>query len=98
MQRENELTGPLQLPELNATLDVDVSQAFVDPDGDSLTYNVSSSAPHVVTASAAGARVTLTAVSVGSAQIRVTATDPGGLSATQSFRVTVPVRAPFTPA
>ena len=71
------------------TLNVDVSRAFADPDGDALTYTVSSSAPRVVAASAAGARVTLTAVGEGAATIRVTATDPGGLSAMQSFTVTV---------
>ena len=71
------------------TQDVDVSQAFVDPDGDALTYTVSSSAPHVVTAVVAGARVRLTAVGAGTATMRVTATDPGGLSAAQSFTVTV---------
>ena len=72
-----------------ATLDVDVSRAFVDPDGDPLTYTASSSAPHLVTALAAGARVRLTAVGVGTATNLVTAADPGGLSATQSFRATV---------
>ena len=81
---------------LHGALDVDVSPAFVDPDGDRLTYAVSSSALHVVTVLAAGARVTLTAMSAGTATIRVTATDPGGLSATQAFTVTVAMRAPFT--
>ena len=83
---------------LPATLVVDVSAAFVDPDGDALTYTVSSSSPDVVAVMAAGARLTLTAVSEGTATIRVTATDPGGLSATQAFRVTVEarVRAAFT--
>ena len=70
-------------------LGLDVALAFVDPDGDQLTYTVSSSAPQVVTARAAGAVVTLTAVGEGTAAIRVTAVDPGGLSATQSFTVTV---------
>ena len=74
---------------LPGTLDVDVSAAFVDPDGDALTYAVSSSAPSVVTVSAAGARVTLTAVSASTATIRVTAIDPGGLSAAQAFTVSV---------
>ena len=73
----------------DSTLDVDVSQAFVDADGDALTYTVSSSAPQVVAAHVTGARVRLTAVGVGAATIRVTATDPSGLSATQSFAVTV---------
>ena len=78
-----------RLSDVGGTLDVDVSQAFADPDGDALTYTVSSSAPRVVTVLAAGARVTLTAVAEGTATIRVTATDPGGLSATQSFTATV---------
>ena len=65
----------------DGTLTVDVSRAFVDPDGDALTYMVSSSAPRVVAARGAGARVTLTPVGEGTATIRVTATDPGGLSA-----------------
>ena len=80
------------------TLNVDVSRAFVDPDGDALTHTVSSSAPQAVTARAAGALVTLTAVGEGAATIRVTATDPGGLSATQSFtvRVSMTVSRSFT--
>ena len=44
----------------------------------------------------AGTRVRLTAMGVGTAAIRVTATDPGGLSATQSFTVTVGVAVPFS--
>ena len=74
---------------LPGTLDVDVSRAFADPDGDALTYAASSSAPQVVRVSAAGSRLTLTAVGVGTATVRVTATDPGGLAATQSFTVAV---------
>ena len=73
----------------DGTVAADVSRAFVDPDGDPLTYVVSSSEPQVVTVLAAGARLTLTAVSEGTATIRVTASDPGGLSATQSFTVMV---------
>ena len=74
---------------LDGTLDVDVSPTFVDPDGDALRYRVSSSAPDVVTVRAAGARVTLTAVGTGATTVRVTATDPGGLSVSQSFAATV---------
>ena len=76
---------------------MDVSQAFADPDGDALTYAVSSSAPRVVSVLAAGARVTLTAVAEGTATIRVTASDAGGLTATRTFTVTVGgASAPFT--
>ena len=74
---------------LDGTLNVDVSRAFVEPDGDPLTYAASSSATSVVTVRVAGARVTLTAMGAGTATIRVTATDSGGLSASQSFTVTV---------
>ena len=79
-------------------VDVDLSAAFVDPDGDRLRYAASSSTPEVVTVLAAGARLTLTAVGAGAATIRVTAADPGGLTATQSFAVTVTVGANLPPA
>ena len=83
-------TLPDRRLDVGGAVDVDVSSAFVDPDiGDALTYAVSSSAPQVVTARITGARVTLTGMSEGAAAIRVTATDRGGLSATQSFTVTV---------
>ncbi len=70
-------------------LDLDLSTAFTDPDGDPLRYAVSSSAPEVVTVLASGARLTLAAVGAGAATVRVTAADPGGLSVTRSFAVTV---------
>ena len=79
-------------------LDLDLSAAFVDPDGDPLSYAVSSSAPEVVTVLASGARATLTAAGAGAATIRVIAADPGGLGATQSFAVTVTVGANLPPA
>ena len=83
---------------LPGTLDVDVSGAFADPDGDVLTFAVSTSAPRVVTVTAEGARLTLTAVGAGTATVQVTATDREGLSAAQSFTVTVAPKivAPFT--
>ena len=84
----------VRLPDLDATLEVDVFGAFDDLDGDALTYAVSSSAPQVVTVWAAGARVTLTAVALGRSVIEVRATDADGLSAAQSFPVRV--AAPFT--
>ena len=66
------------------------TRPFADPDGDRLSYDVSWSAPDVVAVEeAGGTTVTLTAVGVGTAAIQVTASDPGGLSATLSFTVTV---------
>ena len=73
----------------DAVVETDVSSAFLDPDGDTLTYTVSSSAPQVVAVGASGPRVTMTAMAGGTAMVRVTATDPGGLSADQAFSVTV---------
>ena len=68
---------------------VDASDYFRDPDGDALTYAASSSNTSVATVAVAGNIVTVTAVAEGSATIRIAASDPGGLSAEQSFRVTV---------
>ena len=79
-------------------VEVDLSAAFVDPDGDPLRYAVSSSTPEVVAVLAAGARLTLTAVGVGAATIRATAVDPGGLSAAHAFAVTVTPGANLPPA
>ena len=78
-----------RLGPVGSELAVDVSRAFVDPDGDALSYTVSSSAPWTVRAGAAAARVTLAAVGEGGATIRVAATDRGGLSVSQSFSATV---------
>jgi len=81
---------------LNAVLNVDVTSAFVDPDGDPLIYAASSFEPAVAAARTADARVTVTATGAGRATIEVTATDPGGLSAVQRFGVRVGVTTPFT--
>ena len=84
--------------DLDDALEVDVSQAFFDPDGDYLTYDVSSTAPHVVAVAMARTRVrtrlTLTAVGVGASRVQVTATDFDGLGTTQSFTVWVAVDPP----
>ena len=72
---------------------LDISGYFSEPDGQALTYAVASDSS-VVNASVAGAIVTVVAVAKGTTAVTVTATDPGGLKATQSFAVTVPNRAP----
>ena len=76
------------------TQTTDVSGNFTEPDGQALSYNASSSDTDVATATASGSTITVTAVGRGMATVTVTATDPGGESATQSFQVTVPNRAP----
>ena len=68
---------------------VDVSGNFSDPDGDALRYTATTSDASVATASVSGSAVTVSGVSHGRADVTVTATDPGGLPATQAFTVTV---------
>ena len=68
---------------------VDVADNFADPDGDALSYTVSVEPPGVATASVSGSIVTVQPVGLGTAIARVTARDPGGLTAGLSFRVTV---------
>ena len=62
---------------------------FRDPNGDALSYAAGSSNAAVVLAVVSGGEFGIGAVSVGSAVVSVTASDPEGLSAQLSFRVTV---------
>ena len=78
-----------QSVEEGAEVTIDVAAAFSDPDGDDLSYEAASDRPSVATVSVSGSDVTVTGVAPGSATITVTATDSGGLSATQAFGVTV---------
>ena len=80
--------------EVDASATVEVSDHFEDPDGDALTYAAASSSPAVASVSVSGSEVTVTGVAKGTATVTVTATDTEGLSAEQSFEVTVPNRAP----
>ena len=73
---------------------LDMTAYFDDPDGDSLVFTPASSDSSVALVSVSGGSLELSAVSRGTATVTVTATDPGGLSAEQSFTVTVPNRAP----
>ena len=73
---------------------VDVAEYFSDPDGQELEYSAASSDTTRVTVSGSASEVTLAGVAAGGATVIVTATDPGGLSAEQTFTVTVPNRAP----
>ena len=64
--------------------------AFQDPEGDTITYAVSSSDTSVARLTLSGTRVTIIPVAEGRTTITVTATDDGSnQSRTQQFRVTV---------
>ena len=75
------------------TARVEVSSYFTDADGDALTYAAASS-DAVATVTVSGSTVTLTRAAFPAA-VTVTASDPGGLSASQSFEVTVTVLYPI---
>lgn len=81
---------------MGETATLDVSAYFRDPDGGALTYTAATSAPSVVSASVSGSTLTMVGVADGTATVTVTARDPDGLTAAQSFGVTVetPNRAP----
>ncbi len=75
--------------ELGQNGSVDVSGYFRDPDGDPLTYRAGSSDADVVGVGMSGSRLTYSGDALGEPTVTVTARDPGGLSARQSFTVTV---------
>ena len=76
------------------TVEVVVSGYFSDSDGDALSHSAQSSDAAAVSVTASADTVRVAGSRQGTAIVTVTANDPGGLSATQSFSVTVPNRAP----
>ena len=74
---------------------IDVRGHFAEPDGQPLRYSAAASDPNRVAVSVDGTVVTVVALAKGTVVVTVTATDPAGLTATQSFEVTVPNRPPF---
>ena len=82
----------------NLTVDLDdaspgisLLDKFRDPDfGDILTYDASSSDVFILVADVSGSELTFTPYWSGAVTVTVTAYDSGGLTAEQSFSVTVP--------
>ena len=70
---------------------IDLTSKFRDPEGDTLVYAVSPATSDATTISldAATGMLTITPVAVGTVELTVTACDPGGLTAQQTFTVTV---------
>ena len=87
-------TVPAQTVFVGDTAHVDMAAYFNDADGDALTYSAASSNAAAVSVSMAGSVVSISAIAAGTATMTVTTTDPDGLSAQQSFEVTVPNQAP----
>ena len=69
--------------------EVALGEHFGDPDGDALAYEVSAEAEGVVEARIENGVLRLDPVSVDTAEIVVTAVDPGGLRAEERFRTWV---------
>ena len=80
---------PPQSGTVGDMLPVDVALFFADPDGDLLTFTAETSDAAVVTVSVEGSVVSAALMGAGMATVTVTATDPGGLSASLSVDVTV---------
>ena len=89
---------PAQSIKLGRTVTLDVASYFSDPDGDVLRYAATSSNVGVVSVSMSGSNLTMVAVADGTATVTVMATDPGGLSGTQSADVTVRSNRPPAPS
>lgn len=81
---------------LGDTMEVRLTAHFTDPDGDSLVFAAESSNPDVATAEVSERTLFVVPVAPGRTTVTVTASDPEGLSAAQSFDVTAahPNRAP----
>ena len=69
--------------------DIDPSAAFVDPDGDPLSYAAQSADPSVATAAYLDGMVRISAEAPGLTTVTITATDVDGLSASLAIAVSV---------
>ena len=70
-------------------VEIDLSDAFDDPDGDALTYAAESSAEAVATVEVDGDTLTVRGIRRGTAEVTVTATDSGGRTVSTTFEATV---------
>ena len=75
--------------EAGGSAEIDLSDAFRDPDGDALTYAAWSSDEDVVAVRVEASALVVGAGRPGSAQLTLQATDPGGLSAQATVDVDV---------
>ena len=82
---------PDQTLEVSRSKMIDLSLYFTDPDGDTLTYRsmVNDDQAGNVRASVSGNELRIEGVAPPGATVRVTASDPGGLSASGNFDVSV---------
>ena len=79
----------LTLDEGFGTAEVSIANVFSDPNGDQLTFSAISSDRQVATVSLTGTTLSISEVGTGTTNVRVTAEDPMGASASSEFSVTV---------
>ncbi|QDQ03140.1 hypothetical protein FOH38_23350 [Lysinibacillus fusiformis] len=84
---------PTQSTKKDGVVTINLANYFSDPQGDALTYAVSSSNPSVATASVSGSTLTLSGKEIGSTWITVDAND-GDFTTTQGFALNVTNTAP----
>ena len=94
--RAPEVVGDIAALELVSgdSATVGVLAHFTDPDGEDMEFTAASSDGDVVTATVSGAEVEVRAQARGLAVVTVTAVDPGGLTGSLQFGVTVSNEAP----
>ncbi|MFY8000554.1 MAG: CUB domain-containing protein, partial [Candidatus Kapaibacteriota bacterium] len=85
----NRVTIPAQSIQPGQSAQLTLSTYFIDDDGDALTYSATSSSPSIVSVNINNGILTIQAQSVGTANIRLTASDGRGGSVTLSFSVNV---------
>ena len=92
--RAPEIAAPLPVDTMNVGQTISVPDSilyrnFTDPDGDPLTFDVTSGDPSVLSVVIGGGQITITGVSRGSTTATLQATDSLGLSASQTTTITV---------
>ncbi|WP_162848374.1 S-layer homology domain-containing protein [Paenibacillus nanensis] len=74
---------------IGTNLQIDLSNAFQDPDGDTLAFEASSQNASSAAAAASGSALTVTPLAEGPVSVTVTAKDGKGGAASQTFTVNV---------
>jgi len=85
---------PVRMHTGNPPVTLVLSEHFSDPDGQALAYGATPADTAVASVALSADTLAVSALWVGETTVTVTATDPGGLSATASLEVTVPNRPP----